>query len=120
MARTEPITAPGSQSTKKSVIKLMTLLATGAFTLATSYVLADSHEPETIEGMHHSNMDMSTPWGQMRGAMDTTMQAMPSEVSGDVDADFLLMMIPHHQSAIDKAPVELEHGEEEETHALAQ
>jgi uncharacterized protein (DUF305 family) len=52
--------------------------------------------------------------------MDTTMQAMPSEVSGDADADFLLMMIPHHQSAIDKAPVELEHGEEEETHALAQ
>ena len=60
-ARNEPITAPGSQSTKKSVIKLVTLLATGAFALATSYALADSQEPETMEGMHHSNMDMSTP-----------------------------------------------------------
>ena len=37
-----------------------------------------------------------------------------------VDADFLLMMIPNHQSAIDMARVELEQGEDEETRAMAQ
>jgi uncharacterized protein (DUF305 family) len=37
-----------------------------------------------------------------------------------VDADFLLMMIPHHQSAIDMARVQLEQGQDEATRAMAQ
>jgi uncharacterized protein (DUF305 family) len=56
----------------------------------------------------------------LTGAMDTMMQAMPAESAGDVDADFLLMMIPHHQSAIDMARIELEQGDDEETRAMAQ
>ena len=43
----------------------------------------------------------------MMGAMDGM------EPTGDADADFLLMMIPHHQSAIDMARVELEQGDDE-------
>lgn len=67
-------------------------------------------------------MDMGEQPEHMHGfttAMDTMMQAMPSESAGDVDADFLLM-IPHHQSAIDMARVELEQGNDEETRAMAQ
>ena len=105
--------------------KLSMLLTAGALALVASQALADSHEAGSMEGMDHSNMDMgsmdvSSPMGQMMGAMDTMMQAMPMESSGMVDADFLLMMIPHHQSAIDMARVELEHGEDEETRAMAQ
>ena len=68
-------------------------------------------------------MDMGEQPEHMHGfttAMDTMMQAMPSESAGDVDADFLLMMIPHHQSAIDMARIELEQGDDEETRAMAQ
>lgn len=50
--------------------------------------------------------------------MDTAMQDMPS--TGNADADFLLMMIPHHQSALDMAKVQLELGEDAETRALAE
>ena len=56
----------------------------------------------------------------MMGAMDGMMQDMAMKSSGDVDADFLLMMIPHHQSAVDMARVELEQGDDEETRAMAQ
>jgi uncharacterized protein (DUF305 family) len=52
--------------------------------------------------------------------MHTMMMEMPMESTGDVDADFLLMMIPHHQSAIDMARVVLEQGDDEETRAMAQ
>ena len=52
--------------------------------------------------------------------MDTMMSAMPMMSTGKPDADFLLMMIPHHQSAIDMAEVELKLGTDEPTRAMAQ
>ena len=41
-------------------------------------------------------------------------------VTGNPDADFLLMMIPHHQSAIDMAEDVLTHGTDPEVRALAE
>ena len=76
-----------------------------------------------MEGMDHSDMamgDMAEPMQGMMAVMDTMMQSMPGESSGSVDADFLLMMIPHHQSAIDMARIELEQGDDDETKAMAQ
>ena len=52
--------------------------------------------------------------------MDAMMNAMPMTSTGKPDADFLLMMIPHHQSAIDMAKVELANGKDESTRAMAQ
>jgi uncharacterized protein (DUF305 family) len=92
-----------------------------ALTLACGAALAQEAETSgAMEGMGHSGHSMDGAMGAMMGAMDTLMQAMPAESSGDVDADFLLMMISHHQSAIDMARVELEQGKEEETRAMAQ
>ena len=102
--------------------KLTMLLAASALTITSGLALAANQEADGMEGMDHSSMDMGEQPGHMQGftaAMDTMMQAMPSESAGDVDADFLLM-IPHHQSAIDMARVELEQGNDEETRAMAQ
>jgi uncharacterized protein (DUF305 family) len=52
--------------------------------------------------------------------MDAMMNAMPMSTTGKPDADFLLMMIPHHQSAIDMARVELANGKDDATRAMAQ
>lgn len=101
--------------------KLTALLAGGALAMAAGVALADNHEAGSMAGMDHSNMgDMPGHMQSFMGAMDTMMGAMPMQSSGDPDADFLLMMIPHHQSAIDMALVELEQGDDEETRAMAQ
>lgn len=39
--------------------------------------------------------------------------------SGDPDVDFVRMMIPHHQGAIDMAEAELKYGKDESRKALA-
>ncbi len=72
------------------------------------------------EAMDHSGMAAAGPLAEMMGAMDSMMEVAPRETSGDVDADFLLMMIPHHQSAIAMARVELAHGDDDDTRAMAQ
>ena len=53
-------------------------------------------------------------------AMAKMMTAMAIKPSGDVDADFVAMMIPHHQGAIDMALAELRYGKDERLKRLAQ
>ena len=53
-------------------------------------------------------------------AMQTMMDDMEGmEMRGEPNADFALMMIPHHQSAIDMAEAYLEHGDDPELTNLA-
>jgi hypothetical protein len=53
-------------------------------------------------------------------AMTKMMAAMEIQPSGDVDADFVAMMAPHHQGAIDMAQAELRYGHNEQLRRLAQ
>ena len=53
-------------------------------------------------------------------AMRRMMAGMANRPSGDVDADFAAMMIPHHQGAIDMALAELRHGHNEQLRRIAQ
>jgi len=52
-------------------------------------------------------------------AMNTMMAAMTIKPSGDVDTDFVAMMVPHHQGAIDMAQAELRYGRNEQLRRLA-
>lgn len=40
------------------------------------------------------------------------MREMMMEPSGNPDHDFAMMMIPHHQGAIDMAKIELQYGKD--------
>jgi uncharacterized protein (DUF305 family) len=53
-------------------------------------------------------------------AMGKMMAAMEIKPSGDVDRDFVAMMAPHHQGAIDMAQAELRHGRNEQLRRLSQ
>jgi hypothetical protein len=53
-------------------------------------------------------------------AMDKMMADMDVKPTGDVDADFVAMMVPHHQGAIDMALAVLRHGKNEQVRRLAQ
>lgn len=53
-------------------------------------------------------------------AMDKMMAAMEVKPSGDIDRDFVEMMVPHHQGAIDMAQAELRYGRNEQLRRIAQ
>ena len=53
-------------------------------------------------------------------AMDRMMKAMTIRPSGDVDEDFVAMMVPHHQGAIDMAMAVLHYGHNEKIRRIAQ
>jgi uncharacterized protein (DUF305 family) len=53
-------------------------------------------------------------------AMDKMMADMEVKPSGDVDRDFVAMMTPHHQGAIDMAIAVLKYGKNEQLKRIAQ
>jgi hypothetical protein len=48
------------------------------------------------------------------------MDGMSVKPTGDVDRDFVAMMVPHHQGAIDMAQAELRYGHNEQLRRIAQ
>jgi hypothetical protein len=53
-------------------------------------------------------------------AMTRMMNGMTIKPSGDIDRDFVAMMNPHHQGAIDMAIIELRYGKNEQLRRIAQ
>jgi hypothetical protein len=53
-------------------------------------------------------------------AMNKMMADMTVAPTGDVDRDFVAMMVPHHQGAIDMAQLILRYGKNEQVKRLAQ
>lgn len=60
----------------------------------------------------------TTAMMQSMDRMHAEMNAM--QVTGDVDRDFVALMVPHHQSAVDMARIYLESGTDPELRRLAQ
>jgi uncharacterized protein (DUF305 family) len=55
-----------------------------------------------------------------KAAMTSMMAAMEIKPSGDVDRDFVDMMVPHHQGAVDMARAVLRYGHNEQIRRIAQ
>lgn len=53
-------------------------------------------------------------------AMSKMMADMAVKPTGDVDRDFVAMMVPHHQGAIDMAKAVLRYGKNEQLRRMAQ
>src|SRR6516162_1439174 len=56
----------------------------------------------------------------MQAMMDMHHSMMGMQLTGSADHDFVVMMIPHHQSAIEMARVELQYGKDSKVRQLAQ
>jgi hypothetical protein len=54
-----------------------------------------------------------------QAAMSKMMKGMAVKPSGNVDADFTAMMIPHHQGAVDMAKAELRYGHNRKLRRIA-
>jgi uncharacterized protein (DUF305 family) len=83
--------------------------------LAMQALQDDSH-------MHPGHQQSVNPnWSELNASMQKMHAAMASvERSGDFDVDFVRLMLPHHQAAIDMAKAQLMYGKDPEMRRLAQ
>ena len=89
-----------------------------AIPLAFSCVLA---VPLSSHGSRPSDQTDDRAWSELTSSMDKMHHAMSSVApTGDADADFVRLMLPHHQAAIDMAKTELLLGKRPELRRLAQ
>jgi hypothetical protein len=104
-------------------------LATTASIGATSFALAQ--DPPRTHLVHGAMPIQHTAYrvpgseeelflSENNTAMDKMMADMTIKPTGDVDRDFVAMMVPHHQGAIDMANAELKYGHNEQLRRLAQ
>jgi uncharacterized protein (DUF305 family) len=60
-------------------------------------------------------------WADLNASMEKMHQAMATiRPSGQSDTDFVRLMLPHHQAAIDMAKAQLLHGSDPQMRRLAQ
>ena len=92
-------------------------------TLAAVPALAQAPAP-AMPGMSHGmtpGMPMSANHMEMMqkmGAMNKVMMGAP--MTGNPDQDFIAMMMPHHQGAIDMARIYLRDGKDPEVRRMAE
>jgi hypothetical protein len=66
------------------------------------------------------NSDETAFLAKNQSAMNKMMTDMTVKPTGDIDRDFVEMMVPHHQGAVDMAKAELRYGHNEQLRRLAQ
>jgi len=60
-------------------------------------------------------------WSELASTMERMHATMAATApSGDLDVDFVKLMLPHHQAAIDMAKIQLLHGKDPQIRRLAQ
>ncbi|TDY22866.1 DUF305 family protein family protein [Paraburkholderia sp. BL6665CI2N2] len=81
--------------------------------------LCDS--PSFTAGLQTDGTSNETPFlAENNTAMTRMMDGMSTRPTGNVDRDFVAMMVPHHQGAIDMAQAELRYGHNEQLRRIAQ
>ena len=102
---------PARHSSAACVAALLVLAASGAASANGEQTAAPDSAAAAAEAPFLADNDT---------AMTRMMQGMAVTPSGDIDRDFALMMIPHHQGAIDMAEAELRYGSNETLRRIAQ
>lgn len=99
-------------------------LILGFVTVASAHD-ASHHAPaagavDNAAGPKPGNENEAAFLAENQAAMTKMMNDMATMPTGDVDRDFVAMMVPHHQGAIDMALAVLRYGRNEQVKRLAQ
>ena len=96
------------------------MLIAAALVMPAFLLAPQSARAEDMKGMNMMTKPAATPADKAFAAsMKTMMSGMNVKPTGKPDKDFALMMMPHHQGAIDMAKVELQYGTDPELRQLA-
>jgi hypothetical protein len=115
-----------SSFVRKRVISLATTLSVGATSLAMAHGPARIHHvhapvaPIQYVADRPDHSDEAPFLSENDAAMNKMMADMTVKPTGDIDRDFVAMMVPHHQGAIDMAQAVLRYGHNEQLRRLAQ
>jgi hypothetical protein len=110
---------------RKRVISLATTASVAATSLALAQVPARTqHVRETMPIQYVADRQDQSREQAFLSENDAAMKKMTADMmakpTGDIDRDFVAMMVPHHQGAVDMAQAELKYGHNEQLRGLAQ
>jgi uncharacterized protein (DUF305 family) len=110
---------------RKRVIALATTTSVAVISLVMAQGPTSAHRirpamPIQYVADWQDNSDETAFLSENQTAMNRMMKDMTAKPTGDIDRDFVEMMVPHHQGAIDMARTELKYGHNEQLRRLAQ
>lgn len=100
-------------------MRVRSLFAFAIFVAVPAFAIAQMDNMD-MEGPMLPSGETTEATGALLKAHRDMMTNMHVQLTGDPDRDFVVMMIPHHQGAIDMARVELEYGTDPEIRAMAE
>jgi Domain of unknown function (DUF305) len=103
-----------------TAIAVGTVAATVLLTSANPRSLADYLSAICAQSLRSASAEEGPFLAENVSAMTKMMIDMSIRPSGDVDTDFVGMMAPHHQGAIEMAQAELRYGKNEALRRMAQ
>jgi DUF305 family protein family protein len=101
---------------RKTLISLAMILSISGFTVALAQHQTDTR-PVRVPAADNNEQGFVV---DSELALSKMSLDMPVDSTGDVDRDFVAMMMPHHQGAIDVARAELKYGHNEDVRRIAQ
>ena len=97
----------------------LVIAAAGALTILGIGLLHAGVQSETLANSGQSTVDPD--WSELSASMDKMHMAIKAiKPSGNSDVDFVRLMLPHHQAAIDMAKTQLLYGKDPQLRRLAQ
>lgn len=110
---------------RKRMISLVTTTSLAAGSLVMAHGPSSAHRvhqtmPILYVADWRDNSDEASFLSENESAMNRMMMDMRVKPTGDVDRDFVAMMVPHHLGAVDMAKAELSYGHNEVLRRLAE
>ena len=97
----------------------LVVAAAAVLTILDSGLLRAGVQPETLANSSRRTVDPD--WSELIASMDKMHMAMKTiKPSSNSDVDFVRLMVPHHQAAIDMAKTQLLYGNDPQMRRLAQ
>jgi uncharacterized protein (DUF305 family) len=98
-------------------MKLATTLSIGITTISILGTISVRAATDSSDGQSRNDVN----WSELIASMKKMHMAMEAiKPSGDSDVDFVRLMLPHHQAAVDMAKTQLLYGKDPQMRRLAQ